>query len=51
MGEARAGASEQAAAALQQDLASWQARYKRKDADLAAQTGKVFSSWESPACL
>ena len=39
--EARAAGSEQAAGALQQDLASWQARYKRKDADLAAQHGKV----------
>ena len=40
--EARAAGSEQAAAALQQDLSSWQARYKRKDADLATQTGKVI---------
>lgn len=39
--EARAAGSEQAAGALQQDLASWQARCKRKDADLAAQHGKV----------
>lgn len=39
--EARAVAKEQTAAALQQDVASWQARCKRRDADLAAQAGKV----------
>ena len=47
MSEARAAAGEQAAAALQQDLANWQARFKRKDADLAAQTSKVITGLES----
>lgn len=42
--EAKSAAKEQAAAALQQDVASWQARYKRKDADLAAQAAKVTSA-------
>ena len=41
LAEARAAAQQQTAAALQQDVASWQARCKRKDADLAAQAGKV----------
>ena len=41
--EAKAAAKEQTAAALQQDVASWQARCKRRDADLAALAGKVTS--------
>ena len=47
MGAAKAVANDQAVAALQQDLASWQARYKRKDAELAAHTSKVTLSARS----
>ena len=39
--EARALAAEQAAAALQQDVANWQGRYKKRDAELASQKAKV----------
>ncbi|DBA86183.1 TPA: hypothetical protein ACH3X1_005692 [Trebouxia sp. C0004] len=39
--EGRALGAEQTVAALQQDLVSWQARYKKKDCELASQTSKV----------
>lgn len=45
--EARALSAEQAAAALQQDVANWQGRYKKKDAELAGQASKV---WMKNAC-
>ena len=57
--EARALSAEQAAAALQQDVANWQGRYKKKDAELAGHASKVFSyfkllvkwSWLAPQPL
>ena len=45
--EGRALASEQTAAALQQDVANWQGRFKKKDAELAAQTAKVCTAGKS----
>ena len=39
--EGRALGAEQTVAALQQDLASWQGRYKKKDCELTSQTAKV----------
>ncbi len=41
--EGRALGAEQTVAALQQDLASWQGRYKKKDCELASQTSKVHT--------
>jgi len=49
--EARAACAEQAVAALQQDVASWQARYKKKDAELASQAAKVVTQHSQARCM
>ena len=48
--DCRALGAEQTVAALQQDLASWQGRYKKRDCELASQTSKVHTDCLTCLC-